>query len=115
MERAIGIEPTSEAWEDAVEPGSFMPQLEDKTRVSERIQPSHGGAAHKPATRQLTVPEIASTVSRARRWFADHRVRLYARDQRRRKTCCSAAGRRRMGSSGRQLDGKEKRLRSGVF
>jgi hypothetical protein len=35
----MGIEPTSEAWEGAGELGSFMPQVEGKTRVSERIQP----------------------------------------------------------------------------
>jgi len=47
MERAMGIEPTSEAWEGVGESGSFMPQLKGNTRVCERIPPGTDGAADK--------------------------------------------------------------------
>jgi len=39
---------------------------------------------------------------------------VYTRDYRGRKACRSTAWQRRLGNFGRQLDGKEKRLRSGV-
>ena len=47
----MGIEPTSEVWGDVGESGSFMPQVEGKTPVSERIQP--GREPGRPQTRPL--------------------------------------------------------------
>jgi hypothetical protein len=49
----MGIEPTSEAWEDAGE--SFMPQLERKTLSANGSNRPRTGAAHKPYTHQVIV------------------------------------------------------------
>jgi hypothetical protein len=54
----MGIEPTSEAWEDAGEPGSFMPQLEGKTLMSEGIQPSHGRGCPQTRHSSINRPEM---------------------------------------------------------
>jgi hypothetical protein len=57
MERAMEIEPTSEVWGDAGELGSFMPQVEGKTLVRERIQP--GREPSCPQTRPLSNNRLA--------------------------------------------------------
>jgi hypothetical protein len=53
MERAMGIEPASEACEGVDESGSLVPQLKGKTRVSELIPRGHGPGC--PQTRNVSV------------------------------------------------------------
>ena len=58
--------------------------------------------------------KIAPAEARTRRWVASHGDDLHARDQRGRKAYCGATWQRSLGNFGRQLDGKGKRLESGV-